>query len=234
MSYILDALRRSEQERRPGSALGFARRDPGPATLPPRRLIWLAAPVIGVLALLAGAYLLFLRPVDKPPETIARASIDAEPVTTPSAPATTPAPKPQDTPAPTVKVAPPAPQKPAPPPVRDLVEQTRITPKPAPRPLAYAPNPLAVAAPVSAFPARSGDDVRLLRVMPPDFQRALPEMVVNIHVYAAAEAERILYINNRQYHAGDKVRDDVVVEEIVEDGAVLNFRGQRFKLPRPS
>jgi len=214
MSYILDALRRSE---------------------PPRQLAWLALPIVGVLALLAGAYLLFLRPADKPPETIAHASIDAEPIAAPSVPPPTPAPapKPQNTPAPTVK-APPAPQKQAAPPVRDLVEQTRITPKPAPRTLEYAPTQAAVSPPTSAFPARSGADVRLLRVMPPDFQRALPEMVVNIHVYAAAEAERILYINNRQYHAGDKVRDDVVVEEIVEDGAVLNFRGQRFKLPRPS
>jgi hypothetical protein len=30
------------------------------------------------------------------------------------------------------------------------------------------------------------------------------------------------------------VREDVRVEAIVEDGAVLSFRGQRFKLPRPS
>lgn len=234
MSYILDALRRSEQERRPGSALGIARRDPGPAALPPRQLAWLALPIVGVVALLAGAYLLFLRPADKPPELVARASIDAEPIAAPSvAPTPAPAPKPQNTPAPTLKTSP-APQKPAVPAVRDLVEQTRITPKPAPRPLEYAPTQAAVSSPASAFPARSGDDVRFLRVMPPDFQRALPEMIVNIHVYAAAEAERILYINNRQYQAGDKVRDDVVVEEIVEDGAVLNFRGQRFKLPRPS
>ncbi|MFP5349332.1 MAG: general secretion pathway protein GspB [Gammaproteobacteria bacterium] len=230
MSYILDALRRSEQERRPRGALAITRRDPGPATLPPRRLIWLAAPIVGVLALLAGAYVLFVRPSGIPPETNASASVDAAPAMAPSAP------MPHETPVPKAAAAAPAPPKQAAAPVRDLVEQTRIAPKPAPRPTARDPGSTstAVSAPASPFPARPGDDVRLLRVMPPDFQRALPEMVVNIHVYAATEAERILYINNRQYHAGDKVRDDIIVEEIVEDGAVLNYRGQRFKLPRPS
>src|SRR5581483_8342451 len=66
------------------------------------------------------------------------------------------------------------------------------------------------------------------------FSARAPELVVNIHIYAPREADRILYINNRQYHAGDRVRDDIVVEDIVQDGAVLSFRGQRFKLPRPS
>lgn len=231
MSYILDALRKSEQERRPGSVLGMARPDPGPAILPPRRIGWYALPIAGVLVLLVGAYLLIVRPMDGTPTTVP--TVEATPM--PASPSV-PAPKAQDTPAPAPNVASVAspPKTPPAPPVRDLIEQTRVAaPKPAPR--AVAPARASISAPIPvATIARIADDVRLLRVMPPDFQYSLPEMVVNIHVYAVAEAERILYINNRQYHAGDKVRDDVVVEEIVEDGAVLNFRGTRFKLPRPS
>lgn len=233
MSYILDALRKSEQERRPGSALGMARPDPGPAILPRRRIGWYALPIAGVLVLIVGAYLLVLRPMDETPTTVA--TIEATSMTAPSVPAPSSAPKALDTPAPASNVASVAPQAkpPATRPVRDLVEQTRVAPKPAPR--AAAPVRASIPTPIpAATSARIADDVRLLRVMPPDFQRSLPEMVVNIHVYAAAAAERILYINNRQYHAGDKVRDDVIVEEIVEDGAVLSFRGTRFKLPRPS
>lgn len=228
MSYILDALRKSELERRPGAAArAQVLRDPGPALLPPRRLAWYAVPIAGVLAVIVGGYLLLTRSADHEPVTIAAADAAAS-APAPSDPITPPAPAAQNAPAP---VATPAiSDTPAPPPVRDLVEQTRVTSKPAPRTVARAGAPR-TSAPVARTVA---DDVRLLRLMPPDFQGALPQMVVNIHVYSIAEAERILYINNRQYHAGDKVRDDVVVEEIVEDGAVLSFRGQRFKLPRPS
>ncbi len=228
MSYILDALRKSELERRPGAAArAQVLRDPGPALLPPRRLAWYALPIAGVLVLVVGVYLLLTRPADQAPVTIAGDDASAG-ASIPSAPVTPPAPAAQNVPV----TSPAASEAPAPKasPVRDLAEQTRIAPKPAPRTVARAAVPR-TSAPVARTVA---DDVRLLRLMPPDFQSALPQMVVNIHVYSNAEAERILYINNRQYHAGDKVRDDVVVEEIVEDGAVLNFRGQRFKLPRPS
>lgn len=220
MSYILDALRKSEQERRPGSALGMIRKDPGPATLPPRSIALYAAPVLGAIALAVGAYLLIARPFASAPSV----AVSAETAPKVEEPAPTAS-------VPKVATVAPVTKAPTPPPVRDLVEQTRVTPKPTPRP--QAPPAISASLPAAA-PASTANDVRLLRVMPPDFQKSLPEMVVNIHVYAANQAERILYINNRQYQAGDKVRDDVVVEEIVEDGAVLNFRGQRFKLPRPS
>ena len=227
MSYILDALRKSEIERKPGAARAPVLRDPGPALLPPRRIAWYGLPIAAVVALIVGGYLLVQRGADQPPMTVAGVDAAAS-ASAPGAPAA------QNMPAPAASSETQAEEAPAPkaPPVRDLVEQTRITPKPAPRTVARA------AAPRAAVPSPAArtvaDDARLLRLMPPDFQSALPEMVVNIHVYSNAEADRILYINNRQYHAGDKVRDDVVVEEIVEDGAVLSFRGQRFKLPRPS
>jgi len=57
---------------------------------------------------------------------------------------------------------------------------------------------------------------------------------VTIHIYAPNPADRILYINNRPYRPGERVAEGVVVEEIVQDGAVLSYRGRRFKLPRPS
>jgi general secretion pathway protein B len=93
--------------------------------------------------------------------------------------------------------------------------------------VANATAPTPVSAPAAAM-------VKFLRTMPPDFQRSLPQLTVNIHIYAPREDDRILYINNHQYHSGDRVGDGIVVEEIVEDGAVLSFHGQRFKLPRPS
>ena len=81
----------------------------------------------------------------------------------------------------------------------------------------------------------AGDgEIRFVSAMAPDFQRGLPAMMVNIHVYAPEESQRILYINNRQVRRGDEMPGGVFVEEIVPDGAILRFRGERFKLPRPS
>ncbi len=70
--------------------------------------------------------------------------------------------------------------------------------------------------------------------LPEDFRGSLPPLNVNIHVYSPDESQRILYINNRQVRRGERIQAGVLVEEIAQDGVVLRFRGQRFKLPRPS
>jgi len=75
--------------------------------------------------------------------------------------------------------------------------------------------------------------VPLLTAMPAEFQDRLPPMEVNIHVYSPDPAQRILYINNRAYRQGDEVTGGAVVEEVVPDGVVLYYDAQRFRLPRP-
>ena len=66
------------------------------------------------------------------------------------------------------------------------------------------------------------------------FRASLPPLVVNIHVYSPVESQRILYINNLPAQQGERIQAGVLVEEIVQDGIILRFRGQRFKIPRPS
>ena len=70
--------------------------------------------------------------------------------------------------------------------------------------------------------------------LPEAFRNSLPPLNVNIHVYSPDESQRILYINNRQVQQGERIQAGVLIEEIVQDGVILRFRGQRFKLPRPS
>jgi hypothetical protein len=41
-----------------------------------------------------------------------------------------------------------------------------------------------------------------------------------------------VFINGRRYTQGDSIAEGPRVEEITQDGAVLNYRGQRFLLPR--
>ena len=221
MSYILDALRRLERERIPG-------RDPGPSQLPPRRILVYAIPGAALAAIAFGVYLI----VGGRSSTAVSPESTAAHVAPPAATGKI-EPAPEDPAIMRSTAASKQGQEPVAR-VRNLAEQTRVSPAPAKTAGPQLPGTGSSASATPAKAAPASDGVRLLRAMPPDFQRALPELVVNIHVYAPDATERILYINNREYHAGDKVQDDIYVEQIVEDGAVLSFRGQRFKLPRPS
>jgi len=60
----------------------------------------------------------------------------------------------------------------------------------------------------------------------------LPEMKLDIHVYSANPAERFVFVNMRKYVEGQSLSEGPVIERITTDGAILNQHGTRFLLPR--
>jgi general secretion pathway protein B len=64
--------------------------------------------------------------------------------------------------------------------------------------------------------------------------QALPELHLDVHVYATKAGDRFVYINMRKYHEGSSLPEGPVVEHIRRDGVVLNYQGLRFILPRQS
>ena len=64
--------------------------------------------------------------------------------------------------------------------------------------------------------------------------QALPELHLDVHVYATNPAERFVYINMRKYKEGNTLQEGPILEKIRRDGVVLNYQGLRFVLPRQS
>jgi general secretion pathway protein B len=62
--------------------------------------------------------------------------------------------------------------------------------------------------------------------------QALPELHLDVHVFATKSAERFVYINMRKYHEGATLQEGPTVERIRRDGVILDFHGLRFLLPR--
>jgi general secretion pathway protein B len=60
----------------------------------------------------------------------------------------------------------------------------------------------------------------------------LPEMHLDIHVYSVAPSDRFIFVNMRKYTEGQALKEGPTLERITPDGAVLNHRGLRFLLPR--
>lgn len=60
----------------------------------------------------------------------------------------------------------------------------------------------------------------------------LPELRLEIHVYSSVPAERFAFINSRKYSEGQTLTEGPQVERITQDGVVLAHRGKRFVLPR--
>jgi general secretion pathway protein B len=61
---------------------------------------------------------------------------------------------------------------------------------------------------------------------------ALPELHLDIHVHSNNAAERFVFVNMRKYVEGQSLSEGPTVERITGEGVVLNQRGLRFLLPR--
>jgi len=227
MSSILDALKKSERQRSLGRDLIFRNASPNAAP----RLTAFAVAVLATLLLLAvaiGALLFSLREPELPPPATTSAEAPA-PATASGAGAD---------PVNTMAVTEPAPA------ARtetvsalDSQAHARIQTTPLPERPVRTTAPSAVDAPGTAAdprPVTGTGEAPWLSSLPQAFRSSLPPLAVNIHVYSPDQSQRILYINNRPVQQGERIEGGVVVEEIVHDGVVLQYRGQRFKLPRPS
>lgn len=63
-------------------------------------------------------------------------------------------------------------------------------------------------------------------------QGGVPEMHIDLHVYADNPQERFVFVNKRKYREGETLQEGPRVEEITRNGVVLSHHGRRFILPR--
>jgi general secretion pathway protein B len=219
MSFILDALKKSEIERQRQSVPGLM--DTRVAQRRTRLPGWAIA-----LGVLLGINLLVLT------FTLTRKS----------APAAPPAARPADpAKAPNSEVPPPVPQHfspldPAPVYAPEIPVAAPVNPVAMePAPLRPAPHRVHRSDPLLTDPDA---DAQIEELLPSINEisltgsQALPELHLDVHVYATRPSERFVYINMRKYHEGATLQEGPALERIRRDGVVLNYQGLRFVLPR--
>jgi general secretion pathway protein B len=232
MSYILEALKKSSEER---SRLVCVAASDGPAvsgashaTRQPAR--WPVAVIgVGALAVIAFFGIGAVQHNETPtsPATVAKtgdlagisdaaatADVAKNPERTDAAPATA---KVKSRPAPD-----PAPLSPPSAPPADVVPPPKkVAAKPAP------PPPEAPAASGSAPPAAA--DSR--NEMPPALLQQVLAIPISAHIYSSKPAERMVIIDGRAVREGDALPSGALVEQITPDGISVSLQGYRAKRP---
>lgn len=61
---------------------------------------------------------------------------------------------------------------------------------------------------------------------------SLPDMHLDIHVYSREPADRFVFVNMSKYKENAVLDEGPVVREITPDGVILDYRGTGFLLPR--
>jgi general secretion pathway protein B len=261
MSFILDALKKSEsdRQRQSGPALFEVKVAPPRTRLPPWAFAIAALLVVNLGIVM---WMLLRHPVRGAAPMVAAAAAQA-------ALASTPAPAPVGPPltarpteaapdlAPGGAAGAPAPPLPA------VAATARATTSPATAaPPAPAPAAVAAAAPAtgtsgtqagepgnpedyapaeeSAVAGAFGGHVRRGTASGvPLYQDAaatpgtqLPQLRLDLHVFAVRPEDRFVMINMHKLREGDSLPEGVRVDSITPEGAVLSYNGSRFLLPR--
>lgn len=222
MSLILEALRKSEAERRRGQVPDIHRDIPVRTAVPraamPAWLWWGIATLLAAGVLLAALQAGRSRaPVVPKPAAVAsrpRAPATAlQPVARLAPVAQAPA-RAAPTSAPTV-------------PARDSSPHAEATvPPPRPQAAPDIPRPLPTPAPAVAMPA---DDSIALSDLSPEQRKALPPLKLSMHLWNTDPAQRFVILDGNRLHEGDRA-GDAVVTSITEDGVVLDWNGRRIRL----
>lgn len=105
-------------------------------------------------------------------------------------------------------------------------------PPPAPAPaLAYAEPPPQLAQPEP--PKKAEDTLLAVHELPYTTRKDLPKLELSMHVYSPEPGESFVVLNGKRYGADSPPPGpELELLSIVADGVVLEFRGQRFLLPR--
>lgn len=83
--------------------------------------------------------------------------------------------------------------------------------------------------PDSAFQKPSNDPVRITE-LPINIQRQIPDLVFSSHLYSDEPDFRMVNINGRMIREGDMVAGELKLREISEEGVILGFRHYVFEV----
>ena len=61
-------------------------------------------------------------------------------------------------------------------------------------------------------------------------REAMEGMTISVLMFSEIESERLVFINGRKYVEGDYIQEDCLLESITQEGAVLNYKGERAVL----
>jgi general secretion pathway protein B len=219
MSFILDALKKSEIERQRQTGPGLME-SASPAR---RNRLPLWAVLLAALLAVNIIVLLFLlnrrgAPASPPPPAVATHAEEDKA-----------APQPEHfSPLSSAPVY--APEIPVPP-AESADSAARPVPRAAPRSAPHRADPL-----LSDTAGKDENEEVLPSINEVNLTgaQALPELHLDVHVFATKPADRFVYINMRKYHEGNTLQEGPVIERIRRDGVVLNYHGVRFVLPRQS
>jgi general secretion pathway protein B len=213
MSFILDALKKSEKERQRDAIPGIS--DLPMVVQQTRAPAWIIATIAGLGLCVVVLSWAWWRSASPTTEVASSPTPSERPIQSPSRAAVMPTASQSTT--------------------RSLADEATQAKAADSSPAQASPNesqvPLSRIAPVS--PPKGGMTPGPMSILEARAAgTAVPELTLELLVFSSNPAQRFVYINSMKYVEGESLADGPRLVEITPEGAILNYRGTDFLLPQ--
>jgi len=232
MSYILDALKKSEQERGHGKVPGVQTMHSSSLSYRnDKKPYW---PYILIVAVILNllAILYFIIDKDQPPVIVTGNSTLESPVTEEiKTPETSSSPQKMEPSDPVIDQK----SKTSP-----TVTDNQVTDSKPPADIAINSIAASSAAEteqqkttsrnIKTTRSAAAENIAVIEFydLPESIKDQLPAIIISAHVYSTNPLQRSIVINNNFMEEGEYVIDDLLLREITADGAIFDYQGTRF------
>ena len=235
MSYILDALKKSESERQNQDLPNINAVHQRPELHPQKkRRIWLLAIPAALILNIVAFWFLWDRSPSEDSKLITPVSISSARTSSLASVTSTPEVQQIDT-SMTIKIQPPE-RSPA---GRMISEanlassgetaELLVTPTDAYR--KTASNSIAAERQQGEkYETLASQPVNKITALPTNIQRQIPDLKFSSHLYADDSSFRMVNINGNMFHEGDIIAEGIQLERISEEGVVLNYLHYTFEI----
>jgi general secretion pathway protein B len=121
-------------------------------------------------------------------------------------------------------------------PVAETVRQAVISGNPEPQMQAapaVAPAPAVKVQTDEPGAAPVIQGIPFLSDLPFEFRQKVPKFTINVFVYSQTAEERFVMVDMVKYKPGQQIKDAMLLKEILPDGFVVEYQNQVFKIKRP-
>ena len=201
MSYILDALRKSDQQRRRNAAPTLLTLQPSAVVR--KRPAYVTYGLLAVILIGGGVVIGWLRPWQPEPATVK--PVESKPIESKPVPA-----------------APVASE------IASQVKPDNVLPEANSLASGKTAPPPERRVDIAAADA-AGETVVEMEKLPTSIREEVSKITISVHAYSNTPGKRLVGIGRRILHEGDYVQPGLKLEEITPDGMILGYKGYRFR-----
>jgi general secretion pathway protein B len=114
----------------------------------------------------------------------------------------------------------------------EIIKPVPVTPPPVSKKVEPMPIETTINKPESK-PKPEQNDLPTLDDLPSEFRRNVPDLHINVFSYSSVPSERFVMIDMVKYIPGQLIKEQFSLQEIRSDCIVVAYEGKTFKIKRP-